>query len=66
MDRRLRNRIVILLLLACLAAPFLVWLSGRKPAAKISAMTQKQRLLNAYKQTQSFNFVVISECLQVK
>jgi HlyD family secretion protein len=39
MDRRLRNRIVILLLLACVAAPFLVWLSGRKPAAKISAMT---------------------------
>src|ERR1700675_2900845 len=39
MDRRLRNRIGILLLLACVAAPFLVWLSGRKPAAKISAMT---------------------------
>jgi HlyD family secretion protein len=39
MDRRLRNRIVILLLLASIAAPFLVWLSGRKPAAKISAMT---------------------------
>src|SRR6202790_3897467 len=39
MDRRLRNRIVILLLLAGVAAPFLVWLSGRKPAAKITAMT---------------------------
>jgi HlyD family secretion protein len=39
MDRRLRNRIVILLLLAGAAAPLLVWLSGRKPAAKISAMT---------------------------
>jgi HlyD family secretion protein len=39
MDRKLRNRIVILLLLACGLAPLLVWLSGRKPAAKISAMT---------------------------
>jgi HlyD family secretion protein len=39
MDRRLRNRIVILLVLACIAAPFLIWMSGRKPAAKISAVT---------------------------
>ena len=39
MDRRLRNWIVILLLLAVVAAIFLVWLIGRKPAAKISAMT---------------------------
>jgi HlyD family secretion protein len=39
MDRRLRNRIVIFLLLAGLFAVFLVWLSGRKPAAKISAVT---------------------------
>src|SRR5580692_3873635 len=39
MDRKLRNRILILLLLAGAAAPLLVWLSGRKPAAKISAMT---------------------------
>jgi HlyD family secretion protein len=39
MDRKLRNRIVIFLLLAGVAAIFLVWLSGRKPAAKISAMT---------------------------
>jgi HlyD family secretion protein len=39
MERRLRNRIVILLLLALVAATFLVWLSGRKPAAKISAVT---------------------------
>ncbi len=39
MDRRLRNRIVIFLLLAGVAAIFLVWLSGRKPAAKISAVT---------------------------
>jgi HlyD family secretion protein len=39
MDRKLRNRIVISLLLAGVAAILLVWLSGRKPAAKISAMT---------------------------
>jgi HlyD family secretion protein len=39
MERKLRNRIVILLLLAVVAAIFLVWLSGRKPAAKISAVT---------------------------
>jgi|SRR5579859_387964 len=39
MDRRLRNRIVIFLLLAGVFAYFLVWLSGRKPAAKISAVT---------------------------
>jgi HlyD family secretion protein len=39
MERKLRNRIVILLLLALVAATFLVWLSGRKPAAKISAVT---------------------------
>jgi len=39
MDRRLRNRIVIFLLLAGLAAILLVWLSGRKPAAKIAAVT---------------------------
>jgi HlyD family secretion protein len=39
MDRKLRNRIVIFLLLAGGFAYFLVWLSGRKPAAKISAVT---------------------------
>lgn len=39
MERRLRNRIVISLALAVVAAIFLVWLSGRKPAAKISAVT---------------------------
>jgi HlyD family secretion protein len=39
MERKLRNRIVISLLLAVVAAIFLVWLSGRKPAAKISAVT---------------------------
>jgi HlyD family secretion protein len=39
MERRLRNRILISLLLAVVAAIFLVWLQGRKPAAKISAVT---------------------------
>jgi HlyD family secretion protein len=39
MERKLRNRIVTSLLLAVVAAIFLVWLSGRKPAAKISAVT---------------------------
>jgi HlyD family secretion protein len=39
MDRKLRNRIVTLLLLAGVAAILLVWLSGRKPAAKIAAVT---------------------------
>ncbi|MHB8501314.1 MAG: efflux RND transporter periplasmic adaptor subunit [Candidatus Acidiferrales bacterium] len=38
MDRRLQNRILILLVLAGVFASFLVWLIGRKPAAKISAM----------------------------
>ena len=38
MDRRLRNRILIFLLLAGVAAFGLVWLSGRKPAAKIAAV----------------------------
>ena len=39
MDRRLRNRIVIFLVLAGIAAFALVWLSGRKPAAKVAAVT---------------------------
>lgn len=39
MDRRLRNRIVIFLVLAGVVAFFLVWISGRKPAAKIAAVT---------------------------
>jgi HlyD family secretion protein len=39
MDRRLRNRIGIVLLLAAGAAILLVWMSGRKPAAKIAAVT---------------------------
>jgi HlyD family secretion protein len=45
MDRRLRNRIVIFLLLAGLLAYGLVWLSGRKPAAKISAVMPRRRNL---------------------
>jgi len=47
MDRKLRNRIVIFLLLAGLAAVFLVWLSGRKPAAKIAAVTPTRENLVA-------------------
>jgi HlyD family secretion protein len=39
MDRRLRNRIVIFLLLAGVVAYALVRLSGRKPVARISAVT---------------------------
>jgi HlyD family secretion protein len=39
MDRRLQKRIVILLVLAGVSAIFLVWVSGRKPAAKIAAVT---------------------------
>jgi HlyD family secretion protein len=45
MDRRLRNRIVISLLLAGVLAYGLVWLSGRKPAAKISAVMPRHRNL---------------------
>jgi HlyD family secretion protein len=45
MDRRLRNRIVILLALAGVLAYGLVWLSGRKPAAKISAVTPRRENL---------------------
>jgi HlyD family secretion protein len=44
-DRRLRNRIVILLALAGVLAYGLVWLSGRKPAAKISAVTPRRENL---------------------
>jgi len=39
MDRRLRNRILISLVLAGVAAVLLLWLSARKPAVKISAVT---------------------------
>jgi HlyD family secretion protein len=48
MDRRLRNRIVIFLLLAGVLAYGLVWLSGRKPAAKISAvMPRRENLISS-------------------
>ena len=39
MDRRLRNRIVIFLVLAAVVAIVLLSLSGRQPVAKISAVT---------------------------
>ena len=39
MDRRLRNRIVIFLVLAAVVAIVLVRLTGRQPVAKISAVT---------------------------
>src|SRR5690349_22366116 len=45
MDRKLRNRIVIFLVLAGVFAYFLVWVIGRKPAAKISAMTPTRKNL---------------------
>jgi HlyD family secretion protein len=45
LDRRLRNRIVMFLLLAGVLAYGLVWLSGRKPAAKISAVTPRRENL---------------------
>jgi HlyD family secretion protein len=44
-DRRLRNRIVIFLVLAGVLAYGLVWLSGRKPAARISAVTPRRENL---------------------
>jgi HlyD family secretion protein len=44
-DRRLRNRIVMFLLLAVALICGLVWLSGRKPAAKISAVTPRRENL---------------------
>ena len=42
MERRLRNRILMFLLLAGVLAYGLVWLSGRKPAARISAVTPRR------------------------
>src|SRR6266403_2913779 len=39
MDRKLRNRIVIFLVLAAVAVIVLVRLTGRQPVAKISAVT---------------------------
>jgi HlyD family secretion protein len=48
MDRRLRNRIVFLLLLAAVVAYSLVHLSGRQPVAKISAVTPiRQHLISS-------------------
>jgi HlyD family secretion protein len=44
-DRRLRNRIAMFLLLAFLLVCGLVWLSGRKPAARISAVTPRRENL---------------------
>src|SRR5271168_3180879 len=43
MDRKLRNRIVIFLLLAGIVAFVLVRLSGRQPVAKISAVTPSRQ-----------------------
>jgi HlyD family secretion protein len=45
MDRRLRNRIVIFLVLAGVFAYFLVWVIGRKPAAKIAAVMPTRKNL---------------------
>ncbi|MGC1415657.1 MAG: efflux RND transporter periplasmic adaptor subunit [Candidatus Acidiferrum sp.] len=48
MDRRLRNRIVIFLVLAGVFAYFLVWVIGRKPAAKIAAvMPTRENLISS-------------------
>jgi len=48
MDRRLRNRIVFLLLLAAIVAYLLVRISGRQPVAKISAVTPvRQHLISS-------------------
>jgi HlyD family secretion protein len=42
MDRRLRNRILMFLVLALIVIVALVWLTGRQPVAKISAVTPVQ------------------------
>jgi len=47
MDRRLQKRIVYFLMLAGVAAIFLVWQSGRKPAAKIAAVTPTRENLTS-------------------
>src|ERR1700730_1025450 len=47
MDRRLQKRIVYFLLLAGVFAIFLVWVSGRKPAAKIAAVTPTRENLTS-------------------
>src|SRR5215831_14106927 len=48
MDRRLRNRILLYLLLAGVLAFVLIKLSGRKPAPKISAVTPVRENLMSY------------------
>ena len=48
MDRRLRNRILLYLLLAAVLAFVMIELSGRKPAAKISAvMPMRENLVSS-------------------
>src|SRR2546430_7753688 len=47
MDRRLRNRILLYLLLAGVLAYVLVELSGRKPVPKISAVTPMRENLGS-------------------
>ena len=48
MDRKLRNRILLYLLLAAVLAIVLMRLSGRKPAPKISAVTPVRENLSSY------------------
>src|SRR5271157_386371 len=43
MDKILRNRVLLFLLVAGIVAYFLVWISGRQPVAKISATTPVRR-----------------------
>jgi HlyD family secretion protein len=47
MDRKLRNRILLFLLLAAIAAIVLISLSGRQPVAKISAVTPVRENITA-------------------
>ncbi|HKV24872.1 MAG TPA: efflux RND transporter periplasmic adaptor subunit [Candidatus Acidoferrum sp.] len=47
MEKKLRNRIVIFLIAAGLLAYFLVWVIGRKPAAKIAAVMPTRESLIA-------------------
>ncbi len=43
MDKILRNRVLVFLLVAGIVAYFLVAISGRQPVAKISATTPARR-----------------------
>jgi HlyD family secretion protein len=43
MDKILRNRVLVFLLVAGIVAYYLVWISGRQPVAKISATTPVRR-----------------------